>query len=115
MDRASKTALWSKRVRAFERSGLRRRQWCDLHGVALATLDYWRSRLRTALPMSQSLVPIVVTDAPLLRSKSIGVKSTYCYSTARTPVPQDRVLRGLPPPFGARGQWPWRRWCSGQV
>jgi len=71
MDRASKTALWSKRVRAFERSGLRRRQWCDLHGVALATLDYWRSRLRTALPMSQSLVPIVVTDAPLLRSTSV--------------------------------------------
>jgi hypothetical protein len=64
MDRASKADLWLKRVRAFERSGLRRRQWCDRNGVALATLDYWRSRLRTAAPVSQSLVPIVVTDAP---------------------------------------------------
>ena len=70
MDRASKAAFWSKRVRAFERSGLRRRAWCDRHGVALATLDYWRHRLRAAVPMSQSLVPIVVTNAPSLRSTS---------------------------------------------
>ena len=70
MDRSSKAALWSKRVRAFEHSGLRRREWCGRNGVALATLDYWRYRLRTAVPMSQSLVPIVVTGAASMRSSS---------------------------------------------
>jgi hypothetical protein len=64
MDRASKAALWSKRVGEYGRSGLSRRAWCDRHGVAVATLDYWRRRTRESLPMSQSFVPMVVADAP---------------------------------------------------
>lgn len=68
MDRASKAALWSKRVGAFERSGLSRREWCDRNGVAMGTLDYWRRRQspsqRTLQPTSQFFVPMVVTDAP---------------------------------------------------
>jgi transposase-like protein len=31
-------------VNAFERSGLRRREFCLKHGVALGTLDFWRKR-----------------------------------------------------------------------
>ncbi len=71
MDRSSKAVLWSKRVRAFERSGLRRREWCDCNGVALATLDYWRYRLRTSVPISQALVPIVIADSASTRSVAL--------------------------------------------
>ena len=31
---------------AFEASGLRRREFCVKHGVALGTLDFWRKRRR---------------------------------------------------------------------
>ena len=31
-------------LNAFERSGLRRREFCLKHGVALGTLDFWRKR-----------------------------------------------------------------------
>ncbi|HEY1467432.1 MAG TPA: hypothetical protein VGF61_00205 [Candidatus Acidoferrum sp.] len=31
---------------AFEASGLRRREFCVKHGVALGTLDFWRGRRR---------------------------------------------------------------------
>ena len=33
-------------VDAFEASGLRRREFCEKHGVALGTLDFWRKRRR---------------------------------------------------------------------
>ena len=102
MDRSSKAVLWSKRVLAFERSGLRRREWCGRNGVALATLDYWRYRLRTAVPISQSLVPIVVTDAASMRSSSgpgvIEIDVAGVRMRADSGVDVDwlcRVLRGL--------------------
>lgn len=69
MDRASKAALWSKRVRAFERSGLTRRAWCLQEGVALSSLDYWRRRLRIE-ETKQTLVPIVVADVSSLRGST---------------------------------------------
>src|SRR5216683_322929 len=31
-------------VDAFESSGLRRREFCQKHGVAVGTLDFWRKR-----------------------------------------------------------------------
>jgi hypothetical protein len=33
-------------VDAFEASGMRRREFCLQHGVALGTLDLWRKRRR---------------------------------------------------------------------
>jgi hypothetical protein len=33
-------------VDAFEASGLRRREFCQKHGVAVGTLDFWRKRRR---------------------------------------------------------------------
>ena len=33
-------------VDAFEASGLRRREFCQQHGVAVGTLDVWRKRRR---------------------------------------------------------------------
>lgn len=65
MSRAAKQARWRKRVLAFERSGLTRKAWCLRAGVAVATLDYWRARLRRLSEQpGQALVPIVVSEAP---------------------------------------------------
>lgn len=61
MSRLAKRAMWSKRVAAFERSGLSRSAWCAREGLAVATLDYWRIRLRAdRSTVSRALVPIVV-------------------------------------------------------
>lgn len=72
MAKIAKARLWSRRVAAFARSGLSRREWCAREGLNKHTLDYWRVRLRdrTATPKSAAvcsgalpgsgLVPIVV-------------------------------------------------------
>ena len=64
MSRLAKQAQWRKRVLAFERSGLTRKAWCLGAGVEVATLDYWRRRLRDVSRPEQALVPIVVSGAP---------------------------------------------------
>jgi transposase len=70
MSRVAKQAHWRKRVLAFERSGLTRRAWCAQEGVAAATLDYWRARIRNLAERSdQSLVPIVVSQAPKTQAR----------------------------------------------
>jgi len=73
MSRVAKQAQWRKRVSAFERSGLTRKVWCLRAGVAVATLDYWRSRLRDAGNGSgQAVVPIVISDEPVLSTRCAG-------------------------------------------
>lgn len=76
MTRESKQSEWRKRVMAFERSGLTRGAWCQSAGVAVATLDYWRSRLRASEGIvDQSLVPILVADAPVSDRVQCGAGS----------------------------------------
>lgn len=38
--------FWMGHVARFHASGLTRRQYCDRHCLAPATLDYWRRRAR---------------------------------------------------------------------
>ena len=40
---------WRALIRAFSRGDVTRKQFCDRHGVALSTFDWWRSRLRREL------------------------------------------------------------------
>ena len=44
--RASKAALWSTHLVAFEASGQPRRDWCAAQGLNANTFGYWRCRLR---------------------------------------------------------------------
>jgi transposase len=69
----SKEELWTKRMRAFERSGLSRRAWCAQEKVALSTLDYWRLKLGTTGELKPSLVPVVVADSQVPVSGRIEV------------------------------------------
>ncbi len=60
--------LWARRLAAFGRDGLTRRAWCDRHGIALSTFEYWRRRLREdAAPGALAVVPVVVADAATAR------------------------------------------------
>jgi hypothetical protein len=89
----SKETIWTKRLRAFERSGLSRRAWCAREKVPLSTLDYWRLRLRRT---AAALVPVVVDAAPAAAMIEIAVGGAQL----RMPASVDadwlcRVLRGL--------------------
>jgi hypothetical protein len=59
-------------VDAFEASGLRRREFCLKHGVALGTLDFWRKRRRqersTAASGGNRLVAVELAGLPGRRS-----------------------------------------------
>lgn len=72
MSRLAKQELWRKRVLAFERSGLRRKEWCSRAGVAVATLDFWRVRLRDVAEPGRALVPIVIADKPTAVDRGLG-------------------------------------------
>jgi hypothetical protein len=45
----------------FERSGMRRREYCERHGMALPTLDWYRRRVR-ASRSSAHLVPVKIEN-----------------------------------------------------
>ena len=51
----------------FERSGLNRREYCELRGIALPTLDWYRRRV-CATGSSPNLVPVRIkkSAAPML-------------------------------------------------
>jgi hypothetical protein len=58
---SSKRVVWSKRMRAWERSGQTRVAFCRAQRLSLATFDYWRCKLRAP---SRDLVPVVVSGVP---------------------------------------------------
>ena len=47
-------------VEGFAKSGMRRREYCAKHGVAMTTLDYWRRAHRKQKPR---LVEVAVEQA----------------------------------------------------
>lgn len=38
---AEKTKLWADRIRAFQDSGLSRKDWCQQNGIPQSTFSYW--------------------------------------------------------------------------
>nr|WP_148268143.1 hypothetical protein [Pseudoxanthomonas spadix] len=48
--------FWVGHVARFDASGLTRRQYCDRHCLAPATLDYWRRRAR--MEPAPAFVPV---------------------------------------------------------
>ena len=57
-----KRAMWLKRIRAWERSGLSRSAFCVARRLNVHTFDYWRRALRADPP--PALVPVAVTVTP---------------------------------------------------
>jgi hypothetical protein len=50
-------------VEGFAKSGMKRREYCAKHGVAMTTLDYWR---RAHGKQKPTLVPVAIEEARLL-------------------------------------------------
>ena len=48
----------------FERSGMRRREYCERHGIALPTLDWYRRRVRASRSPA-TLVPVKIENSAL--------------------------------------------------
>ena len=97
MGQLSSEAVWSKRIRSFESSGLSQREWCERNGVSAGSLWYWRRRLASAAP---ALVPIVVagqservTSDGALEIEVGGIR--FRVSAGVDPAWLCAVLRGL--------------------
>jgi hypothetical protein len=58
-------------VSDYERSGLRRRDYCERHGIALTTLDY-HVRRRRMNRAAANLVPVSVTPGSIAATKGLG-------------------------------------------
>jgi hypothetical protein len=67
---------WRALMRAFARSGLKRTQFCERHGLALSTFAWWQSRLRresatravseaTPSPVGALFVELAQEDKPV--------------------------------------------------
>ena len=75
----TKVALWAERIRSYQDSGLRRKDWCQQNGIPLSTFSYWCRKLETAengtepcdgtvfarLPSEQELCPGSLGQAPV--------------------------------------------------
>lgn len=75
----AKAAIWAERIRSFQDSGLRRKDWCQQNGIPLSTFSYWCRKLETAgnmtglcdgtvfarLPSEQELCPGSLGQAPV--------------------------------------------------
>jgi hypothetical protein len=48
----------------FERSGMKRREYCEVHGIALPTLDWYRRRVH-ASRSSAGLVPVKIENSAM--------------------------------------------------
>jgi len=75
---ASKAAVWSKRITAFEASGQSRRAWCAAQGVGVRALDYWRRQLRDPLR--------VALPKATPRLSSAHARSSQAHAVALVPV-----------------------------
>ena len=45
---ALKADLWAERIRAFQESGLSRKDWCQQNEIPQSTLSYWIRKIRAA-------------------------------------------------------------------
>ena len=72
---AEKTELWADRIRAFQDSGLSRKDWCQQNGIPQSTFNYWfRKQSRQKADPELCCVPIFA-KLPSEREISSGVFS----------------------------------------
>ena len=71
-------------VSDFERSGLSRRAYCERHGIAVQTLDWYRRRVR-ASGDSVKLVPVRVENrwTPVVPASAVGRVSLFVPGNGR--------------------------------
>lgn len=61
---AERNSVWRERIAQWERSGRTQRAFCKERRLALSTFQWWRARLRQAVPaVTQPFVPIALGAA----------------------------------------------------
>jgi hypothetical protein len=81
-----------KIVDGFAKSGMKRREYCAKHGVAMATLDYWRRAHRKQKPL---LVPVAIEEArpltgfTLVLANGRRIESSWNFTTTNL----ERLIR----------------------
>ncbi|MFN0126923.1 MAG: IS66 family insertion sequence element accessory protein TnpA [Verrucomicrobiales bacterium] len=84
---------WRRLVREFESGGRCRRDFCEAHGLSMATLDYWRRRVRSS--GGGRLVEVEVADAPAsVLAVSAGVTITWPNGVV-VALPASAVAQGM--------------------
>jgi hypothetical protein len=69
----------------FAKSGMTRREYCARHGIAVATLDYWRRAQQKRRP---KLVPVAVEESQpqsgfvLVLANGRRIESSWSFSAA---------------------------------
>jgi hypothetical protein len=62
--RKDKITFWSAAVRAWEKSGLTQREFCQNQGLGTSTFRYWKKELATAKKnkiQQQELIPVAIS------------------------------------------------------
>jgi hypothetical protein len=78
-----KEALWSRRVAAWERSGMSRKAWCAARGVNAHTFDYWRRRFGATPARAAkrragtTLVPVMVQPEHAVALPQAAIEMVY--------------------------------------
>jgi len=49
---AKKRAVWQRRIAQWQQSGRAQQRFCKERGLALSTFQWWRARLKRAVPLS---------------------------------------------------------------
>jgi len=67
-------------VREYEQSGLRRKAFCSLRGVAIHTLDYYRhrDRIRSSSPSGQLVAVELVGPSPEVSGLRVELSNGRC-------------------------------------
>jgi hypothetical protein len=60
----TKQLIWQNHIEAWQRSGQSQQDYCQIHGLALATFGYWRRKLKEVRPEKPRFYPLVVTGQP---------------------------------------------------
>jgi len=58
-------------VSDFEQSGLRRKEFCEAHGLNVFTLDAWRKRIAQS-KTQEKIVPVEIVEGDAVRRSAMG-------------------------------------------
>ena len=66
----TKSELWQKHLDDQSASGLSQIDYCKQHNIKVATLQYWRKKLKTT--ETKKLIPIVNSSSPVQARLQLG-------------------------------------------
>ena len=69
---ALKADLWAERIRAFQESGLSRKDWCQQNEIPQSTLSYWIRKTQAANTGTECFAEPVFAKLPLEQDQQVN-------------------------------------------